>query len=269
VIVIPGRVNTLRRTRLFAAVLALLFSAFQVTSAVSAGDTPETSRNAEFNRETPASVLFVGNSFTFYNNSIHTHLRNLLAAVDPAPREDPFLKSMTISGAVLSDHVRGLEQMLEQWDWDVVVLQGHSLEALEESSRESFRESARGLASMAAAHGARPVLFMTWAYSNRPEMTPMLDRAYSGLGRELDLTVIPVGLAFDRALDEIPGLVLRTADQKHPTLEGTYLAACVFYAALWGKSPESLDYTAGLPHDVAAALRRTAWRTVNNYDGSE
>ena len=159
--------------------------------------------------------------------------------------------------------------MLEKWDWDVVVLQGHSLEALEEGSRENFRETASRLASMAAADGARPVLFMTWAYSNRPEMTPMLDRAYSGLGRELGVTVVPVGLAFERALESIPGLVLRTADLKHPTLEGTYLAACVFYAALWGKSPESLDYTAGLPDDVAAALRRTAWRTVLEYDGAE
>ena len=90
-------------------------------------------------------MLFVGNSFTFYNNAIYTHLRKLLAAGEPAVRDPAFLKSMTISGAVLSDHRGGLEQMLEQWDWDVVVLQGHSLEALEAESRENFRAAAQRL----------------------------------------------------------------------------------------------------------------------------
>ena len=218
--------------------------------------------------EGPDSVLFVGNSFTFYNNAIYTHLRKLLAADDPAARDPVFLKSMTISGAVLSDHRGGLEQMLEQWDWDVVVLQGHSLEALEAESRENFRAAAQRLASMVTADGGRPVLFMTWAYANQPEMTPALNLAYSELGKELGVTVVPVGLAFERALAGIPNLSLHTADLKHPTLEGTYLAACVFYAALWGKSPAALDYGAGLPDDVAFALRQTAWRTVVDYEGA-
>ncbi|MBT8038681.1 MAG: hypothetical protein KJN78_00420 [Gammaproteobacteria bacterium] len=215
----------------------------------------------------PDSVLFVGNSFTFYNNSIHTHLRHLLESDDPSLRDSVFLKSMTISGAVLSDHDRGLKQMLEQWDWDVVVLQGHSLEALEPDSRANFETSAARLVSMAVEDGARPVLFMTWAYSDQPEMTAKLKQEYSRLGEELGVMVVPVGLAFEQAPAELPGLSLHTADFKHPTLEGTYLAACVFYSALWRKSAEPLDYGAGLPDDVAEALRLTAWRTVQQYYG--
>ena len=47
----------------------------------------------------PKSILFVGNSLTFYNNAIYTHLRKLLMAKDSATRQEIFLKSMTISGA--------------------------------------------------------------------------------------------------------------------------------------------------------------------------
>jgi hypothetical protein len=35
-------------------------------------------------------------------------------------------------------------------------------------------------------------------------------------------------------------LVLRQKDKKHPTIAGIYLAACVFYATIYGKSPEGL-----------------------------
>ena len=61
-----------------------------------------------FGIDPPSSVLFVGNSFTFYNNAIYTHLRKLLVAQAPSNREKIFLKSMTISGALLSDHRSGL-----------------------------------------------------------------------------------------------------------------------------------------------------------------
>lgn len=255
--------KTHRRAGPGPALLALLLAAWVAVIPLAAA-APK-----EVGAEPPESVLFVGNSFTFYNNAVYTHLRRLLVSDDPALRDAVFLKSMTISGAVLSDHVKGLEQMLDQWDWDVVVLQGHSLEALEPASREKFEASAARLTSMAAADGARPVLFMTWAYAGQPEMTPKLNRAYSALGHELGVTVVPVGLAFERALADIPGLSLHTPDLKHPTLEGTYLAACVFYAALWRESPEPLDYGAGLPEDTALALRKTAWRTVQDYYGTE
>lgn len=64
--------------------------------------------------------------------------------------------------------------------------------------------------------------------------------------------VVPVGLAFERSTNEENGIVLRMEDEKHPTPAGSYLAACTFYAALFGESPLRHPYTAGL--DL-----RTAW----------
>jgi hypothetical protein len=62
-------------------------------------------------------------------------------------------------------------------------------------------------------------------------------------------------------------IVLRIADRRHPTLEGTYLAACTFYAALFGESPVGQPYTAGLDGTIARTLQLAAWDTVTAYYG--
>ena len=247
--------------RLAAPLSLLLLAALLVPWAAPpamAGDDPGTSGP-------PESILFVGNSFTFYNNAIYTHLRGLLVAEDPSLRQSIFMKSMTISGAVLGDHEGGLGQMLALRPWDVVVLQGHSLEAIEPDRRPGLVEAAGRFGRDIRAKGAKPVLFMTWAYADQPGMTPRLVRAFTGIGLELDMMVAPVGLAFGDALERVAGLRLHHPDGIHPSLEGTYLAACVFYAALFGKSPAGLDYAAGLDETLAQQLQESAWQTVIRY----
>ena len=173
-------------------------------------------------------------------------------AEDPSTRETILLKSMTISGAVLADHEGGLGQMLELRPWDVVVLQGHSREAIEPERRPGLDDAAGRFVETIRDRGARPVLFMTWAYADQPEMAPKLDQAYTELGGKLDVMVIPVGLAFADAQAGRPELALHVADK-------------VFYAALYGKDPGPLDFDAGLEPGDAAFLRRIAWQTVNRY----
>ena len=213
----------------------------------------------------PDKVLFVGNSFTYYNNSLHSHYRKLTFASGLFTAENSRARSKTISGGRLPEHEGGFEHVLGTDDWDVVVLQGHSLGPIGEDTAEPFRRTARKFARIARAQGTRPVFFMTWAYTDRPEMTAQLDEAYTGIGRELDAMVVPVGLAFASATTERPELDLRTTDARHPTTAGTYLAACTFFAALLGQSPEGLDYDAGLGRETALYLQRVAWRTVETY----
>jgi len=78
---------------------------------------------------------------------------------------------------------------------------------------------------------------------------------------------MPAGLAFARALDKRPDLVLRIEDKKHPTLMGTNLTACVFYAALYYKSPVGVAYTAELDEADANFLQEVAWETVKDFYG--
>ena len=74
-------------------------------------------------------------------------------------------------------------------------------------------------------------------------------------------------LAFERSKSENPTIGLYCVDGKHPSLEGTYLAACVFYAALYGKSPEGNGYVAGLNANTAGKLQKTAWDSVTAFYG--
>jgi hypothetical protein len=56
-------------------------------------------------------------------------------------------------------------------------------------------------------------------------------------------------------------------DGGHPTEQGTYLAACVFYAVIFHQSPEGLTYLAHLPKEIAQFLQQIAANTVlNNPD---
>jgi hypothetical protein len=155
--------------------------------------------------------------------------------------------------------------MLTSEQWDVVVMQGHSLGPISKGTGEQFRRAARDYAMQIREAGAEPVFFMTWAYSDRPEMTAQLDAAYSTTGAALDAKVIPVGLAFEAVTNERPDIKLRTSDTRHPTLAGTYLAACMMLAGLHDFSPVGLDYSAGMDVEVAQYLQRIAWTTTQDY----
>jgi len=208
----------------------------------------------------PHKVLFVGNSFTYYNNSLHNHYRALLRRV--APNREGRAGITTISGARLPEHAGGLPSILMAKDWDVVVLQGHSRGPIEGPTAEPFREAARDFAVQIRKVGAEPVFFMTWAYAGKPEMTKKLAEAYNSIAEELGTVAVPVGLAFATATRERPDIDLLTADGRHPSLAGTYLAACTFFAALHGVSPVGNDYVGALDPEVSTYLQQVAWRTV-------
>jgi phospholipase/lecithinase/hemolysin len=217
----------------------------------------------------PHHVLFIGNSFSYYNDSLHGHLRHLVLAAEPEHAKEYVFRSSTISGAYLMEHAGDLPYELQSRHWDVVVLQGQSREpmAKDAAKAERFRQAARGFDGLIRASGAKTVFFMTWAYQGKPAMTEPLAKGYEAVANELDDLVVPVGLAFQRSLEERPALVLHFKDHMHPSLAGTYLAACTFYAALYGKSPEGNPYTADLDPDTARFLQAVAWRTVRGYYG--
>lgn len=217
----------------------------------------------------PRHVLFIGNSFSYYNDSLHGHLRHLVLAADQEHAKEYVFRSSTISGAYLMEHAGDLPYELQSKHWDAVVLQGQSREpmAKDAAKAERFRQAARGFDGLIRASGAKTVFFMTWAYQDKPAMTEPLAQGYESIANELDDLVVPVGLAFRRSLEERPALVLHFKDHMHPSLAGTYLAACTFYAALYGRTPEGNPYTADLDAGTARFLQGVAWRTVRDYYG--
>ena len=96
-------------------------------------------------------------------------------------------------------------------------------------------------------------------------MTAQLAEQYTLAANANDALVIPAGLAFARAIAKRPDIELYQADKRHPSLAGTYLAACTVYATLYRKSPEGLKYTAGLSPELVGTLQTAAWEAVRDY----
>jgi hypothetical protein len=90
------------------------------------------------------------------------------------------------------------------------------------------------------------------------EMQRRLAEGYSKLGAEVGARVAPAGFAWTEALRRKPGLDLWAADGQHPGRNGSYLAACVFYAALTGCDPTRSRFTAGIEAGQARFLQRVA-----------
>jgi hypothetical protein len=231
--------------------------------------------------DNPVSAMWVGNSFFYYNNSLHGHVTQLLAS---ASRGYKFRQSsITIGGSGFDWH--DMESyfrpnavgsysfdadnnvVFNKLDrlFDLAIMMDCSQCPIHPTLGKVFTDYAKKNSDIARRHGARPVFFMSWAYADKPEMTQQLAEAYTRAANDNDAFVIPAGLAFARAIAQRPGLNLYQPDKRHPSLAGTYLAAVTSYAALFQKSPVGIAYDAGLGEDTARFLQTVAAETVKAY----
>ena len=217
--------------------------------------------------DAPKNILFVGNSLTYYNNSLHNMLRNLIRESDLGHGYPGLLRAMTISGAKLAQHAPAISAIVESEDWGVVVLQGHSEEAIDKDDIQVFRRAVRSFHEVIDEAGSETVLFMTWAPEDHADYISSLDTSYTFIGNYVNALVVPVGRAFERASREHPEIDLYHSDKKHPTMAGTYLAACTFFSAFYQKSAEGLGHprSTSLNDTKAGDLQRVAWETVQSY----
>ena len=228
----------------------------------------------------PAALLWVGNSFFYYNNSMHNFVLGFARADG---RTDGRGTSVTISGSGIEWHdmksylrPNGIGRYSFVGDneivfnkpgrqFDGVILMDCSQCPIHPKLQDTFYNHARKHMQTIRAHGAEPILFMSWAYQDHPEMTAQLAEAYTKTGNDNNALVIPAGLAFARVFKDRPDLNLYQPDRRHPTLIGTYLAAATIYSALYRTSPEVNTYDAGLDPATARYLRATAWEVTKAY----
>ena len=211
----------------------------------------------------PRLILFIGNSLTYSNDGVYTHLQKMTASATQ-PIE------ITADRAVVGGQY--FKTLWEQFPeprraiargYDVVVLQ----EDLPETNVADFKRYAPLFVSEIRKTGARPVLLMAWAYK-RLEWISMAEiaQAHREVGKELGVDVAPVGLAWERVMKERPDVNLFARDLEHPSIHGTYLETLVVYATLFRRSPVDTKYLpAGVTPETGTFLRRVAWETVEAY----
>lgn len=209
-------------------------------------------------------VLFLGNSYTEYNN-----LPQLVASVALSKGDTLVFDAYTPGGQTFQQHsVSGIcrDKILSR-KWDYVVLQ-------EQSQLPSFspgRVESQVLPYAAALCQqvrnndtcSRVMFYMTWGRENGDALMCMsysplctfngmqqrLRDSYLQMAETNHAEVAPVGMVWKYIREHSPEIILYDTDGSHPGLAGSYLAACTFYASLFHKSPLG----AFVPNGVSAA----------------
>ena len=200
------------------------------------------------------NALFIGNSFTARND-----LPGLIEKLAAAHGYRFQHQLINVGGASLRTHWNKGEALkaIKTGKFDRVILQEQSTLPVKNAAR--MHENVRLFNEAIRAGGAKTVLYMTWARRHSPEHQKLISKAYESIGREVGSTVAPVGVAWQKFLAKHDSPVLHDKDESHPTLAGSYLAACVFLEALFGKSPTKPVDLDGLSEQDQLILQRAGY----------
>lgn len=261
----------------------VMVSAFLIATLASSAESQQPVKSS---RGCVTRVLFLGNSYTYFNN-----VPRILAEFAKAGRQCTVETRMVAPGGkTLKDHWESSasHQALDSQAWDFVVLQDQSTLGVnfyfEGYARvggdEIFRPYAERWANEIRKHHAMPVFYLTWARRATPVDQAALNYAYIHAAKATHSLVAPVGLAWARVRQTDPSIDLYYQDGAHPSPAGSYLAACAIYAAIFGKNPINLParisgvpvnleteelepnknaVLVDLPAPVAAKLQTAAW----------
>ena len=246
------------------------------------------------NTTTINNLLMYGNSYTS-QNSLHTILEEL--GVTNA-------EALTGGGMRFDDHWNNVNTSGHSWNntlrnsnlnWDYVILQDQSQIPGFNRSTTSWiedKDAAILLANEIESESSESVLMMTWGrrngdvtnptiYSNFTMMQDRIEDGYIDFRDNMtvqgrDVWIAPVGLAFKHIHDSIQNsganpisststfYGLYSADGSHPSLSGSYLAACVIYATLTGETPVGSNDSVSLSNSLKLELQQAAANTVFN-----
>ena len=231
------------------------------------------------------NVLFIGNSYTYVND-----LPSLFTNLSASGGKTVVTDMSAPGGYAFEQHVTNSETIskIQLGIWNFVVLQEQSqMPVIEYWRYNSTYPSAFKLDSMikASAPAATTVFYMTWGRRNGGQqcvtgycspdfisffhMQDSLKSSYSLISYLLNARLSPAGEAWRIARQLNPNVNLWDTGDSHPTLEGSYLTACVFYAAIFNQSPVGLSFNGGLLQSDALFCQQCAWQSVLYYSGNE
>lgn len=181
-------------------------------------------------------VLFIGNSFTYYND-MPAMVEALSRAAGASWLE---CSAVTAPAFSLADHWERSDARarIAKGGWDFVVLQqGPSASA---EGRASLWKDSRRFAELIRKAGATPALYSVWPSAARRLDFDGVAASYARAAEDVGGVLLPVGAAWQAAWKRDPELPLYDPDGLHPTLAASYLAALVIYQGLSGRSPIGL-----------------------------
>lgn len=199
-------------------------------------------------------LLFIGNSFT-QRNDLPRMLQDLALARGLSLVHD----LISVGGASLRTHWNAgrAVEVIASGGYDYVVLQEQSTLPIKNATR--MAENIRLFNDTIKRAKSRTVLYMTWAREHSPDSQQAITDAYNSIGNELGSIVVPVGLAWQKFVTKHTQPRLYDRDQSHPSVAGSYLAACVFLAVLFSASPVGIETG---PSEITSSHREMIQKAV-------
>lgn len=213
--------------------------------------------------EEPYRVLFIGDSTTSRND-----IPGKFQRLAELGGHEVIVDSSTKDYTSLAVHTRlpQTTRKFENKQWDIVILQENEAVLLNPEDRQKYSiptietyvdqvEKMGGVILLYSSIGFQDGLvdFEEFAYLDDYESTQdAVDKAYLEIGNEFDLPIAPVGAVWRQVYDTQPAFDLWQLDGLHVSPEGAYLAACVFYAAIFNQSPLDLPISDEFEIDPAA-----------------
>ena len=213
---------------------------------------PSCSAATSTERPSGLSILFIGNSLTYYND-LPAMVEHLAEAAGDSVRVGMAAQGNT---AVIDHTVPGSEALarIDQDRWTHVLLQQGPTPA--GICRDTLVIAAMRLAPRIRAAGGRPALFLPWARVASPQSLGPAAESATAAARAVGGVVVPIGVAWKEALEEDPDLPLYGPDGYHPAPAGTLLAALTVYDRLAGRDVRRIP-PAALARIAAVSLGST------------
>jgi PKD domain-containing protein/type IX secretion system substrate protein len=211
-------------------------------------------------------VLFLGNSHTFWHD-----VPQLVTDLAFSQGDTIFYEANTPGGCTLGHPENGHLYnpislvLIDSIDWDFVILQEHSLFGVIDYYRNKYMyPGGKSLDSLIKINNpcTETIIQLIWGKKNAgqycmnghcsddfkdfAEMQDSLTAEYKRFADSLHFTLAPAGPAWKQSVINGDPIELFDPDGSHPSLAGSYLAACVYYAVLFQKSPVGSLFTGGL-----------------------
>jgi len=228
---------------------------------------------------THRTALFLGNSYTGVNN-----LPGLVQDLAAGAGDTLVVDSYTPGGITLAGHCADPSTLdkIASTAWNAVVVQAQSQEPSfppEQVELQTLPYAVR-LDSIIRANDSctTTVFYETWGRKNGDQqncafyppvctyegMQGRLRDSYKLFADTCKTLMAPVGEAWKQVIQGEPSINLYQPDESHPTIEGSYLAACVLYEVIFEKSVVGNPYSASINNAVATLLQQMAHKVVQD-----
>ena len=223
-------------------------------------------------------VLFVGNSYTFYND-----LPNMVKQIALSFGDTLNYDQNTPGGATLQMHSTNTQTLskISQQQWDNVIIQCQSQEpsfSPSQVSNDVFPYAQILIDSIESNNiCTEPIFFMTWGrkYGDQQNcqfyppictyagMQQRLRESYLDMTFNHNAACSPVGISWKESIAQDSTLNLFSTDNSHPSIYGSYLTACAFYSTIFKKPALGSYYIPnGIDTSTAIFLQTIASNTV-------